>query len=55
MEPVAESHSMRQPTKRDAKNIRELHRLGWEVLTLWECELSEAAALARRVRSFLGR
>jgi DNA mismatch endonuclease, patch repair protein len=39
--------------KRDKQNEMRLKKLGWQVLTLWECELSETAALARRVRSFL--
>ena len=38
--------------KRDAKNGRELRRLGWEVLTLWECEVSSATT-PPRIRSFL--
>jgi DNA mismatch endonuclease (patch repair protein) len=27
--------------ERDAKNIRELKQLGWEVLRLWECEIEK--------------
>lgn len=32
---------------RDAKNNRELRRLGFRVLTIWECQLKSATKLAR--------
>jgi DNA mismatch endonuclease (patch repair protein) len=38
---------------RDEKNRAELEAAGWRVETLWECELKEAAALERRLRSLL--
>jgi len=38
--------------KRDKRNEMELKKLGWKVLTLWECEVESAATL-RRIRSFL--
>jgi DNA mismatch endonuclease (patch repair protein) len=38
---------------RDAKNIRALRRLGWGVMTIWECQLRDTAWLARRIRRFL--
>jgi DNA mismatch endonuclease, patch repair protein len=38
--------------KRDARNAQKLRRLGWEVLTLWECEVS-AVTIPQRIRSFL--
>lgn len=34
---------------RDAANAEALRALGWRVLTLWECELKDAAALDRRL------
>ncbi|MDH3999106.1 MAG: very short patch repair endonuclease [Desulfuromonadales bacterium] len=40
--------------ERDAKHLQELADLGWRVLTLWECELKDIAALERRLRGFLG-
>ncbi|MEM5449096.1 very short patch repair endonuclease [Paraburkholderia guartelaensis] len=39
--------------KRDARNMRALRQLGWSVLTIWECQLSDAAKLADRIRRFL--
>ena len=40
--------------KRDARNDAELRKLGWQVLTLWECETGDERKLARlasRIRS----
>lgn len=39
--------------QRDEKNNRALAREGWRVLTLWECELKDAARLEWRIRRFL--
>jgi DNA mismatch endonuclease (patch repair protein) len=39
--------------KRDEKNKRELQRMGWKVLTVWECQMKRPAGLADRVRRFL--
>lgn len=39
--------------QRDQVNIEELTSQGWVVLTLWECELGDQAALADALRSFL--
>ena len=39
--------------ERDARNGRALRRLGWGVLTIWECQLRDTAALANRIRRFL--
>jgi DNA mismatch endonuclease (patch repair protein) len=36
--------------QRDAGQARELRRLGWRVLTVWECETKDLAALSRRLR-----
>jgi DNA mismatch endonuclease, patch repair protein len=40
--------------KRDLAARRKLRSLGWKCLVLWECELRDAAALAERIRGFLG-
>lgn len=40
---------------RDARNLGALAVAGWDVLTLWECELADRAALEGRVRAFLDR
>lgn len=39
--------------ERDARNVRALRRLGWSVLTIWECQLGETAKLTNRIRRFL--
>ncbi|MBN9092744.1 very short patch repair endonuclease [Pandoraea pnomenusa] len=39
--------------ERDARNVRALRRLGWSVLTIWECQLGDTANLANRIRRFL--
>jgi DNA mismatch endonuclease (patch repair protein) len=39
---------------RDARNLRQLRRLGWAVLTVWECQTRDADKLARRIARFLG-
>ncbi len=36
---------------RDAKNTETLQALGWRVITIWECETKDAAALNRRLRT----
>jgi DNA mismatch endonuclease (patch repair protein) len=38
---------------RDAANRRRLRRLGWGVLTVWECELKSAEKLRARLARFL--
>jgi DNA mismatch endonuclease (patch repair protein) len=38
---------------RDNRNIRALKVQGWNVLTIWECQLSNIASLSKRIRSFL--
>ena len=39
---------------RDAEHQRALESMGWRVLTLWECELKDEAAVERRLSSALG-
>ncbi len=39
--------------ERHAKQLDELATAGWNSLTLWECELVDEDALARRLRAFL--
>ncbi len=39
--------------ERDTRNVRALRRLGWSVLTIWECQLGDTAKLANRIRRFL--
>ena len=40
--------------ERDTRNRNALIDLGWDVLTLWQCELSDTEALNERLRRFLG-
>lgn len=39
---------------RDRRNRARLVRLGWRVLTVWECQLQDRKRLSERVRNFLG-
>lgn len=40
--------------RRDARVKKEIKRLGWGTLVLWECQLKSEAALMRRLVRFLG-
>ena len=39
--------------ERDARNARALRRLGWGILTIWECQLGNAIKLRKRIGRFL--
>ncbi|MBU1695238.1 MAG: very short patch repair endonuclease [Verrucomicrobia bacterium] len=39
---------------RDGRNQRELRRLGWRTLTIWECQLKTGTVLKSRIKRFLG-
>ena len=39
--------------RRDALTLTALDALGWQVLIVWECEVSDLSALARKVGLFL--
>ncbi|WP_253564645.1 very short patch repair endonuclease [Burkholderia multivorans] len=39
--------------RRDAAHQVELARLGWSVLTVWECELRDLPALSARLMAFM--
>ena len=39
--------------QRDRDNLAKLQSLGWKVLTLWDCELSNEIATKKKIRSFL--
>jgi len=43
----------RRNAARDRRTGKTLARLGWKVLTGWECELRDAVKLRRRLRVFL--
>lgn len=38
---------------RDRRNRRELRKTGWQVLTIWECELNAVERLTNAIRRFL--
>lgn len=38
---------------RDEEEQAELHRLGWEVLVIWQCQLSNVKVLIKKLKSFL--
>lgn len=38
---------------RDARNARNLQKLGWACLTVWACELGDELSLVERLRNFL--
>ena len=40
--------------ERDARTRGELESMGWDVLTVWQCEMRDEAALKDRLRTFLG-
>lgn len=39
--------------QRDRRNVRELGRLGWDVLVIWECLLRKPENLRKRITKFL--
>jgi DNA mismatch endonuclease (patch repair protein) len=41
--------------RRDKKNEKMLWTQGWDVLTLWECELKDVCAVSNIIRVFLNR
>ncbi len=38
---------------RDRRTIGKLHKMGWGVMTVWECEIARPEKLARRIDHFL--
>jgi DNA mismatch endonuclease (patch repair protein) len=44
---------LEQNQRRDKINRRTLSKLGWRVLVVWECQLSELQRTAARLRAFL--
>lgn len=39
--------------ERDLRNIVELERLGWSVLSVWECEMQNLDLVERKIKEFL--
>jgi len=40
--------------ERDKENLRNLAKLGWKVLVIWECEVRNLQRLSSRLERFLG-
>lgn len=40
--------------ERDTRQARVLRRLGWRVMTVWECQVVKSEILQRRITRFLG-
>lgn len=40
---------------RDAKKAQELEALGWRVITIWQCETKDEAALAAKLLPFVNK
>jgi DNA mismatch endonuclease (patch repair protein) len=38
---------------RDTRNLAELQMMGWQVLTVWECELCDMERVSKRISHFL--
>jgi DNA mismatch endonuclease (patch repair protein) len=47
------STKLEKNRQRDIAHRVQLGAIGWQVLTLWECELANASQLEMRLRSFL--
>ena len=41
--------------ERDKRNTKELRSLGWKVLTVWQCELSDLDKLIRKLQKSIER
>ncbi|HWA03947.1 MAG TPA: very short patch repair endonuclease [Rhizomicrobium sp.] len=39
--------------KRDARQLKDLHALGWKTLVIWQCELDNPLAVKDRIADFL--
>jgi DNA mismatch endonuclease (patch repair protein) len=48
------SLKLRRNVERDRGSVRRLRRLGWRVLTVWECETDNLDLLSMRLLRFLG-
>lgn len=44
---------LKRTVERDKRNLQALNDLGWDVLTVWECEIKDTDQLAERILRFL--
>src|SRR5262249_29454191 len=40
--------------RRDEESVAQLHKLGWDVLVVWECEIAKGKRLSETLAKFLG-
>ena len=52
---ITGSPNMERNHARDARNIALLEEQGWAVVTVWECQLRDMAAVTERMVAFLGK
>jgi DNA mismatch endonuclease (patch repair protein) len=45
---------IRGNVERDKKHRRALRRLGWKVITIWECELCDMSQLEKKIKAKIG-
>jgi DNA mismatch endonuclease, patch repair protein len=38
---------------RDKRNLKELKKLGWKVLIIWECQTKKAEKIVKKIKHFL--
>ena len=48
------SNKIRANRDRDSRKEDELKNLGWEVLTIWQCDLADLDRVEERLKAFLG-
>lgn len=46
---------LRRNRERDVRNEAALHKLGWQIMVVWECEIKDISRLAKHLEKFLGR
>jgi DNA mismatch endonuclease (patch repair protein) len=44
---------LKKNKRRDGENEKKLRAAGWDVLTIWECEIKGLTAVTRRIDGFL--
>lgn len=44
---------LKRNKQRDKANLKKLEKNGWQVLILWECQLSEESPVKRQIAKFL--
>jgi len=47
------SEKIRLNQERDVRHFQALIEMGWSVLTIWDCEIADKAALADRLKRFV--